>query len=54
VLRLVAQGLSDREIGAALFVSPRTVNGHVASLLAKLGVESRAAAAAAAVRHGLS
>jgi non-specific serine/threonine protein kinase len=53
VLRLVAQGLSDREIGAALFVSPRTVNGHVASLLAKLGVESRAAAAAAAVRHGL-
>jgi non-specific serine/threonine protein kinase len=53
VLRLVARGMSDREIAAALFVSPRTVNGHVASLLAKLGVESRAAAAAAAVRHGL-
>jgi DNA-binding CsgD family transcriptional regulator len=53
VLRLVAQGLSDREIGEALYVSHRTVNGHVANILAKLGLESRAAAAAFAVRHGL-
>jgi DNA-binding CsgD family transcriptional regulator len=54
VLRLVAQGLSDREIGAALFVSPRTVNGHVSSILAKLGLETRSAVAAFAVRHGLA
>lgn len=52
VLRLVAGGLSDREIAAALSVSPRTVNGHVASILAKLGLETRAAAYA--VLHGLA
>ena len=53
VLRLLAQGLSDREIGGALHISPRTVGGHVTNLLAKLGVDSRTAAAAFAVRHGL-
>ena len=52
VLRLITQGLSDREIAAALFVSPRTVGGHVTNLLGKLGVESRTAAATFAVRHG--
>ena len=54
VLRLVARGLSDREIGEALFISPRTASGHVAHLLAKLGLETRAAAAAFGVRHGLA
>jgi DNA-binding NarL/FixJ family response regulator len=54
VLRLVAQGRSNREIAAALSVSPRTVDGHVANLLGKLGLDSRAAAAAFAVRHGLA
>ena len=54
VLRLLAQGLSDREIAEALFISPRTVHGHVTNLLAKLGLESRTAAAAFAVRHGLA
>jgi predicted ATPase/DNA-binding CsgD family transcriptional regulator len=54
VLRLLAQGLSDREIGEALFISPRTVHGHVTHLLAKLGLESRTAAAAYAVRRGLA
>jgi non-specific serine/threonine protein kinase len=53
VLRLVAAGLADREIAAALFVSRRTVTNHVASIRAKLGVRSRAAATASAVRHGL-
>ena len=53
VLRLVAAGLSDREIAEALSVSPRTVGGHVAGILGKLGVASRAAAAAHAVRRGL-
>jgi predicted ATPase/DNA-binding CsgD family transcriptional regulator len=53
VLRLVAVGKSDREIADALFVSPRTVGVHVSSILGKLGVSSRAAAAAEAVREGL-
>ena len=48
VLRLVAAGHTDRQIAAALFLSPRTVHHHVAHLLAKLGVDSRAAAVAAA------
>ena len=52
VLRLVVAGKSDREIGAGLFISPRTVGGHVTNLLAKLGVDSRTAAASLAVRQG--
>jgi predicted ATPase/DNA-binding CsgD family transcriptional regulator len=54
VLRLLAQGLTDRGIAEALFISPRTVSGHVANLLAKLGLDSRTAASAFAVRHGLA
>ena len=38
VLRLVAQGLGNREIAAQMFLSPRTVEKHVASLLAKTGL----------------
>lgn len=53
VLRYLAEGQRDREIAVALDVSPRTVGGHVMNLLAKLGVESRTAAAAYALRHGL-
>jgi non-specific serine/threonine protein kinase len=52
VLHLVVAGRGDREIAAALFISPRTVGGHVTNLLAKLGVDSRTSAAAFAVRHG--
>jgi non-specific serine/threonine protein kinase len=54
VLRLLAEGLSDPEIAAALFVSRRTAATHVAGIFRKLGVSSRAAAAAYAVRHGLA
>ena len=54
VLRLLAQGLSDREIAEALSLSPRTIGGHVTNLLAKLDLESRTAAAVFAVRHGLA
>jgi non-specific serine/threonine protein kinase len=53
VLRLLADGLSDRQIAAALFVSYRTVTNHVAGILGKLRVESRTAAVAFAVRNGL-
>jgi non-specific serine/threonine protein kinase len=53
VLRLLVAGESDREIAAALRVSPRTVQTHVASLFAKFGVNSRVEVTAAAVRGGL-
>ncbi len=52
VLRLVADGRSDRGIAAALSISSRTAGNHVASVLDKLGVGSRAAAVALAMRRG--
>jgi predicted ATPase/DNA-binding CsgD family transcriptional regulator len=52
VLRLLADGRSDREIAADLFISPKTVGLHVSHLMAKLGVTSRAAAVAHVHRHG--
>jgi non-specific serine/threonine protein kinase len=54
VLRLVASGCTNREIAAALFVTPRTAATHVTHILGKLGVESRVEAAAWAVRYGLA
>jgi ATP/maltotriose-dependent transcriptional regulator MalT len=53
VLRQIAAGLSDREIADALFISRHTVMRHVSSILMKLGVGSRTAATALAVRDGL-
>jgi ATP/maltotriose-dependent transcriptional regulator MalT len=53
VLRLLVEGRSNAEIAAALFVGTGTVKTHVANILAKLGVPTRAAAATHAVRHGL-
>ena len=53
VLRLLADGRTDREIGEALSISKRTVSTHVSHLMAKLGVGSRTAAAAFALRRGL-
>jgi DNA-binding NarL/FixJ family response regulator len=54
VLRLLCEGLTDREIAAELHLSPRTVGVHVTHLLAKLGVGTRTAAVAAALRRGLT
>jgi non-specific serine/threonine protein kinase len=51
VLRLIVAGMSDREIGETLFISPRTASKHVGNILAKLGVETRSEAAVYAVRH---
>ena len=54
VLHLLADGRTDREIAQTLSISPRTVGGHVTHLLAKLGVETRTAAVAHALRSGLA
>jgi LuxR family maltose regulon positive regulatory protein len=54
VLRLLARGLSNRDIGQELFVSEFTVKRHVADILAKLDLPSRAAAAAYAVERGFT
>lgn len=53
VLGLLATGLTNREISARLFISEHTVHRHVTSILRKLELPSRAAAAAFAVRAGL-
>jgi pimeloyl-ACP methyl ester carboxylesterase/DNA-binding CsgD family transcriptional regulator len=53
VLRLVASGLSNREIASSLVLSEHTVHRHVANVLRKLAQSSRAAAAAHATRGGL-
>lgn len=54
VVKLLAQGLRNREIASRLFVSPFTVKRHVANILTKLNLPSRAAAAAYAARRGLA
>ena len=53
VLGLVAEGLTNRDIAGRLFLSEHTVNRHVANILRKLGLPSRAAAASLAGRYGL-
>jgi len=53
VLGLLVEGRSNPEIGDLLFISPRTAQTHVTSILGKLGVTSRTEAAARAIRDGL-
>jgi predicted ATPase/DNA-binding CsgD family transcriptional regulator len=53
VLRLIAEGHSNRAIADTLSLSERTVEHHVTHILAKLDLDSRTAAATFAVRHGL-
>jgi LuxR family maltose regulon positive regulatory protein len=54
VLRLLAEGLTNRQIAERLVLSEHTVHRHVTNILRKLGVPSRAAAAAHAVRSGVA
>jgi DNA-binding NarL/FixJ family response regulator len=53
VLRLLATGQSNKEIGAELFISPKTASVHVSNILGKLNAASRTEAAAIAHREGL-
>lgn len=54
VLRLVAKGYSNEEIGDALIVSERTARGHVSSILSKLHLANRTQAALYALREGIA
>lgn len=53
ILRLLADGLSNEEIGNALFISPETVRTHVRKAMAKLGADTRTQAVARALRDQL-
>jgi len=53
VLALLAQGLTNGQIGKQLYISTKTVSVHVSNLLAKLGASGRTEAAAIARRRGL-
>ncbi len=53
VLRLVARGLSNKEIGAQLVISAKTAGSHVEHIYTKIGVSNRAQASLFAMKHGL-
>ena len=54
VLRLVAQGRSNREIATELFIAEKTARNHVERIYAKLGVNNRTQATLAAIDRGLT
>jgi len=49
---LVAEGLTNRDVGRRLYMSPHTVNTHLRHIFGKLSITSRAALAAEVARHG--
>ncbi len=53
VLRLLAQGLSNKEIAARLVISPKTAGNHIEHIYAKIDASSRATASLFAMQHGL-
>ncbi|MGZ3611890.1 MAG: response regulator transcription factor, partial [Ktedonobacteraceae bacterium] len=54
VLRLLALGLSNKQIAGRLIISPHTVNGHIHSIFGKLALNSRSAATRYALEHHLA
>lgn len=54
ILRLIAEGRSNKEIAAALYLTEGTIKGYVSTIFDKLGVEDRTQAALYAVKHGLA
>lgn len=54
VIRLIAQGQSNREIAAALVISEKTAKAHVSNILGKLGLEDRTQMAIYALKNGLA
>jgi DNA-binding NarL/FixJ family response regulator len=53
VLTVLAEGVTNNELGERLFISERTANRHLSNIFTKLGVPSRAAATAWAYEHRL-
>ena len=53
VLQLLKRGIQNREIAEALFISPKTVDHHISSILFKLDVNSRSKAVTEAARLGI-
>jgi DNA-binding CsgD family transcriptional regulator len=52
IAELVGQGLTSPQIGARLYISPRTVQTHISHALRKLGLRSRVELATTVTRHG--
>jgi len=53
VLKLLARGLTNKDIAAVLVITPKTVSNHVEHIYTKIGLSSRAAASLFAMQHGL-
>jgi DNA-binding NarL/FixJ family response regulator len=53
VLRLLARGLSTKQIAAELVIAPKTADSHIQHIYTKIGVSTRAAATVFAMRHEL-
>lgn len=53
VLELIAEGMTNKEIGAELGITERTVKAYAAEVYTKFGVNNRAAAVAEGIKHGL-
>ena len=53
VLKLVAQGLSNKQIAARLVISPKTAGNHIEHIYTKIGASNRATASLFAMQHGL-
>jgi NarL family two-component system response regulator LiaR len=52
VLKLIAEGMNNGQIGDTLFIGIKTVKTHVSNILSKLGVEDRTQAAVMAIKNG--